>query len=274
MPQITESDSQYHNLEQMSLSEILDRINYEDSKVHKAVKKELSKIQKLVELLVPKIKAGGRLFYIGAGTSGRLGVLDASEIPPTFGMPKEIVIGLIAGGDEALRNAIEGAEDDQDSAWIDIQKFKPCINDAVIGIAASGETPYVLGGIKKAKQNGLLTAAISCNPGSSLSNEADIAIEPIVGPEFITGSTRMKAGTAQKMVLNMISTSLMIKLGKIKGNQMVDMQLSNKKLIKRGTRMIMKELGIDKKKALELLLKYGSVRKAVSSSDTKFLPEN
>jgi N-acetylmuramic acid 6-phosphate etherase len=264
MTQITESDSLYQNLEQMSLTEILDRINYEDSKVHKAVHKELPKIRKFVEQLVKRVQAGGRLFYIGAGSSGRLGVLDASEIPPTFGMPKGIVIGLIAGNNLALQNAVEGAEDDIEAAWKEILNYAPNSNDSIIGIAASGETPYVIGGIRDAKKNGLLTAAITCNLNSSLAKEVDISIEPIVGPEFITGSTRMKAGTAQKMVLNMISTSLMIKLGKIKGNQMVDMQLSNKKLIKRGTRMIIQELGIGKKEAFDLLKKHGSVRKAVA----------
>jgi N-acetylmuramic acid 6-phosphate etherase len=266
MPQITESDSEYQNIEQMPLSEILDRINYEDSKVHKAVHKELKNITRFVELLIPRILSGGRLFYIGTGTSGRLGVIDASEIPPTYGVSNEIVIGIIAGGDNALRSSIEGAEDNSETAWMDLAKFNVGDKDSVLGIAASGETPYVLGGLKRAKQKGLLTAALACNPGSSITKLVDVSIVPVVGPEFITGSTRMKAGTAQKMVLNMISTSLMIKLGKIKGNKMVDMKLSNKKLIKRGTKMIMSELGLGKKEALELLMKYGSVRKTVNST--------
>jgi len=263
--QFTEAESLYQKLEELSVEEILTSINLEDAKVHKAVKKEIPKIMEFVERLYPRVAAGGRLFYIGAGTSGRLGILDASEIPPTFGMPEDVVVGLIAGGDIAIRKAVESAEDSYESAWEAIQKFGFNNKDSVLGIAASGTTPFVIGGLRKARENGLLTAALCCNPGSPVAAEAEIAIEPIVGPEFLTGSTRMKSGTAQKLVLNMISTSLMIKLGRVKGNRMVDMMLTNKKLIKRGTRMIMEELGIDKELALRLLLLYGSVRKAIQN---------
>jgi N-acetylmuramic acid 6-phosphate etherase len=261
--QITEESSLHNNLEDMSVAEILTAINIEDAKVHKAVKKEISKIREFVEKLYPRVKAGGRLFYIGAGTSGRLGILDASEIPPTFGMPEGVVIGIIAGGDMAIRRPVESAEDSYDSAWEAIQKFGFNDKDSVLGIAASGTTPFVIGGLRKAREKGLLTAALCCNPGSPVASEAEIAIEPIVGPEFLTGSTRMKSGTAQKLVLNMISTSLMIKLGRVKGNRMVDMMLTNKKLIKRGTSMIMEELRIEKEEALKLLLLHGSVRAAI-----------
>ena len=258
--QITESASLHDKLENMTVEEILTNINHEDAKVHKAVRLEIPKIIEFVERLYPRVKAGGRLFYIGAGTSGRLGILDASEIPPTFGMPENVVIGLIAGGDVAIRKAVESAEDSYESAWNDMMKFGINAKDTVLGIAASGGTPYVIGGLRSARENGLLTGAISCNPGSKVAEEAEVIIEPIVGPEFLTGSTRMKAGTAQKMILNMISTSLMIKLGRVKGNRMVDMQLTNKKLIKRGTKMIMEELGLDKDQAQRLLLLHGSVR--------------
>jgi len=258
--QITESSSLHDKLEDMTVEEILTNINHEDAKVHKAVKLEIHKITLFVEKLYPRVLAGGRLFYIGAGTSGRLGILDASEVPPTFGMPEGVIIGLIAGGDRAIRRAVESAEDSYESAWQDMLKFDINEKDTVLGIAASGGTPYVIGGLRKARENGLLTGAISCNPGSMVAEEAEIAIEPVVGPEFLTGSTRMKAGTAQKMVLNMITTSLMIKMGRVKGNRMVDMQLTNKKLIKRGTKMIMEELGLDKDQSQKLLLLYGSVR--------------
>ncbi len=262
---ITESSSKYDELEKMDTFNILEAINYEDSKVYLAVNKVIPILEKLVEQLVSRFNKGGRLFYIGAGTSGRLGVLDASEIPPTFGMPANKIIGLIAGGDTALRTAVENAEDDDEQAWKDILAFKPTPLDTVIGIAASGTTKYVLGGIKSAQAYGLLTAGITNNPGSPLATTADIAIEIAVGSEFITGSTRMKSGTSQKLVLNMISTSLMIKLGKVKGNKMVDMQLSNKKLVDRGTNMLMEELFISEIEAAKLLSRYGSVRLAISN---------
>jgi len=263
--QITEESSLHDKLEDMSVEEILTNINLEDAKIHKAVKKEIPKIKEFVEKLYPRVKEGGRLFYIGAGTSGRLGILDASEIPPTFGMPDNVVIGLIAGGDVAIRKPVESAEDSYESAWEELKKFNINEKDTLLGIAASGGTPYVIGGLRNARANGLLTGAISCNPDSLVAKEAEVSIEPIVGPEFLTGSTRMKSGTAQKMILNMISTSLMIKLGRVKGNRMVDMQLTNKKLIKRGTKMIMEELGIEKDLALQMLLLYGSVREAIQN---------
>lgn len=257
---ITESSSLYDNLDQMSVEEILTGINNEDAKIHLAVKTQIPKIEELVTKLVERIKNGGRLFYLGAGTSGRLGILDASEIPPTFGMPHGIVIGLIAGGDTAIRKAVEAAEDNVHGGWEDMQKFNINENDTVVGIAASGGTPYVIGALEDANKNKLLTACITCNPGSAIARVAQIAIEPVVGPEFLTGSTRMKAGTAQKLVLNMITTSLMIKLGRVKGNKMVDMQLTNKKLVKRGSQMIVDELGIEFDEAKRLLLLHGSVR--------------
>lgn len=262
---ITESPSLYSNLEEMSIREILEGINQEDSKVHLAVNKEIPKIEKFVELLVQRILSGGRLFYLGAGTSGRLGIIDASEVPPTYGMPEGVVIGLIAGGDQAIRKAVEDAEDQLDKGWDDLRKFDANSKDTVLGIAASGGTPYVIGGVRDARKNGLLTACITCNPDSPISKEVDIAIEPVVGPEFVTGSTRMKAGTAQKMVLNMITTSLMIKLGRVKGNRMVDMQLTNHKLVERGTKMIVEELGISSDEARRLLLIHGSVRAALDN---------
>ena len=224
---ITESESLYDNLDQMSVRELLEGINNEDRKVAIAVGREIPKIEKLVTRIVERMRRGGRLFYIGAGTSGRLGVLDASEIPPTYGMPNTLVIGLIAGGDRALRNPVESAEDDLDKAWEELQQYHINTNDTLVGIAASGTTPYVIGALRKARSEGILTASISCNPDSPMAAEAEIAIEPIVGPEFVTGSTRMKSGTAQKMVLNMITTSTMIKLGRVKGNRMVNMQLTN-----------------------------------------------
>jgi len=262
---VTESPSLYNDLDKMTIREILEGINHEDRKVHLAVKKAIPKIEHFVELLVQRMRAGGRLFYLGAGTSGRLGIIDASEVPPTYGMPDGVVIGLIAGGDKAIRKAVESAEDNINGGWKDLQKFQINSNDTVVGIAASGETPYVIGGLRDARKNGLLTASITCNPDSPVSKEADIAIEVITGPEFVTGSTRMKAGTAQKMVLNMITTSLMIKLGHIKGNRMVDMQLTNEKLIERGTRMITDELGIPSDEARRLLLQHGSVREVLNN---------
>jgi len=262
---ITESPSLYNDLEHMSVHEILEGINREDSKVHVAVQKEIPKIEQFVDLLVKRINSGGRLFYLGAGTSGRLGIIDASEIPPTYGMPDDVVIGLIAGGDRAIRKAVEAAEDNMNGGWEDLQKHHINNKDTVLGIAASGGTPYVIGGIRDARRNGLLTTCITCNPDSAIAQEADIAIEPIVGPEFVTGSTRMKAGTAQKMVLNMITTSLMIKLGRVKGNRMVDMRVTNKKLVERGSKMIMDELNICKDEAKRLLLLHGSVRDAIDN---------
>lgn len=262
---ITESPSHFSNLENMSVNELLSGINQEDGQVHLAVNRAIPKIEKFVNLLIDRIKAGGRLFYLGAGTSGRLGVLDASELPPTFGVPGNIVIGLIAGGEKALRNAVESAEDDWNKAWQEIQEHGFNENDSVMGIAASGTTPYVIGGVKKARENGLLTACITCNPEAPVSKEAEIVIEAIVGPEFVTGSTRLKAGTAQKMILNMITTSLMIKLGRVKGNKMVNMQLTNKKLVKRGTQMIMEELNLDEETSKKLLLQHGSVKKAIEA---------
>lgn len=262
---ITESESLYDNLDQMSVRELLEGINNEDRKVAIAVGREIPRIEKLVNRLVERMRRGGRLFYIGAGTSGRLGVLDASEIPPTYGMPDTMVIGLIAGGERALRNPVEAAEDDLEKAWEELQRYQINTNDTLVGIAASGTTPYVIGALRKARSLGILTASISCNPDSPMAGEAEIAIEPIVGPEFVTGSTRMKSGTAQKMVLNMITTSAMIKLGRVKGNRMVNMQLTNQKLVDRGTRMIMEELHLDYEPARNLLLLHGSVREAIDS---------
>jgi len=262
---ITESESLYDNLDQMSVRELLEGINNEDRKVAIAVGQEIPKIEKLVTRIVERMRRGGRLFYIGAGTSGRLGVLDASEIPPTYGMPNTLVIGLIAGGDRALRNPVESAEDDLDKAWEELQQYHINTNDTLVGIAASGTTPYVIGALRKARSEGILTASISCNPDSPMAAEAEIALEPVVGPEFVTGSTRMKSGTAQKMVLNMITTSTMIKLGRVKGNRMVNMQLTNQKLVDRGTRMIMEELRLDYEQSKNLLLLHGSVREAIDS---------
>lgn len=262
---ITESESLYENLDQMSVRELLEGINNEDRKVAIAVGREIPKIEKLVTCIVERMRRGGRLFYIGAGTSGRLGVLDASEIPPTYGMPNTLVIGLIAGGDRALRNPVESAEDDWGKAWEELQQHHIQTNDTLVGIAASGTTPYVIGALRKARSEGILTASISCNPDSPMAAEAEIAIEPVVGPEFVTGSTRMKSGTAQKMVLNMITTSVMIQLGRVKGNRMVNMQLTNQKLVDRGTRMIMEELRLDYEQSKNLLLLHGSVREAIDS---------
>lgn len=262
---ITESPSEFENLEKMSVQELITAINHEDAKVHKAVHEALPQIERLTQLIVERMEQGGRVFYLGAGTSGRLGVLDASELPPTFGVPDTMVIGLIAGGDVALRKAVEDAEDDAEKAWQELQERNINTLDTVIGIAASGSTPYVVGGLKRARENGILTGCITCNPRSMVAQEAEYPIEVIVGPEFVTGSTRLKAGTAQKMVLNMITTTIMIKLGRVKGNRMINMQLTNEKLVKRGTRMLMEELGLDDKKAKEMLLKYGSVKKAIEA---------
>jgi N-acetylmuramic acid 6-phosphate etherase len=260
---ITESSSHFDNIEKMSVDEILKNINEEDSKVHVAVGKALPQIGELVSKIVKRMQKGGRLFYLGAGTSGRLGVLDASEVPPTFGVPDTMVIGLIAGGETALRKAVESAEDDPEKAWKELEIFNINTKDTVIGIAASGTTQYVIGGLIKARESGILTGCITCNPGSKLAEVAEIPIVVVVGPEFITGSTRLKAGTAQKMVLNMITTTVMIKLGRIKGNKMVNMQLTNKKLIERGTRMIVEELNIQREAARILLIQHGSVKKAL-----------
>lgn len=261
----TEQSSNYQDLQDMTVKEILTGINNEDSSVPAAVAEEIPQIEKLVEGVVERMKKGGRVFYLGAGTSGRLGVVDASEIPPTYGVHDKF-IGLIAGGDKAIRDAVEAAEDKLDGGWNDMQPFSPTENDVVIGVAASGSTPYVIGAVKTAREHGMLTGCITCNKGSALAAESEIPVEVVVGPEFVTGSTRMKAGTAEKLVLNMISTASMIRLGHVKGNKMVDMQLTNKKLVDRGSRMIMGETGIeDYDLAKRLLLKYGSVRKAVDA---------
>lgn len=259
----TEQDSKYNHLEMMSVSSLLRNMNDEDKAVPIAVEKSLGQIIQLTAQIIAKLKNGGRLFYIGAGTSGRLGILDASECPPTFGVSHELVIGLIAGGDDAIRKAVEYAEDSKTQGWLDLQEHKISKNDVVVGIAASGTTPYVIAALEKCNENGIITGAISCNRNSPLSNTAQFPIEVIVGPEFVTGSSRMKAGTAQKLVLNMLSTSTMIQLGKVKGNKMVDMQLSNNKLVNRGEKMLVKELNINQEKASELLQKFGSVRNAL-----------
>lgn len=265
MQKTTEADSKYKHLEKMSVKELLTNINREDKTVPTAIEKVIPQIEKLVTVIVAKMKKGGRLFYMGAGTSGRLGIVDASECPPTYGVPHGLVIGLIAGGDKAIRKAVEFAEDDTKQGWKDLKKNKISANDVVIGIAASGSTPYVVGALEECNINKITTACITCNDGSPVSKVAKHPIVVVVGPEFVTGSTRMKAGTAQKLVLNMISTSVMIQLGRVRGNKMVDMKLSNNKLVDRGTKMVMKELNVDYKKANQLLLKFGSVRKAVDS---------
>jgi N-acetylmuramic acid 6-phosphate etherase len=265
MISITESPSKFQHLEKMTVHEILTGINREDATIHSVVEKTIPRIETLVEQILKRMLKGGRVFYLGAGTSGRLGVLDASEIPPTFGVSPGIIIGLIAGGDTALRTAVEAAEDNPGRAWEELQAFHVNALDTVIGIAASGTTPYVVGGVKKARENGLLTGCITCNPDSPLSQVSEYPVEAVVGSEFVTGSTRMKAGTTQKLILNMISTSLMIKTGRVKGNKMVNMQLNNKKLVDRGTRMIVEEMNISEEKARELLLKYGSVKKALDT---------
>lgn len=265
----TEQSSKYEHLEKMSVHDLLTNINNEDKTVPLAVEKALPQIEKLVTEIVAKMKLGGRLFYIGAGTSGRLGIVDASECPPTFGVPFDMVIGLIAGGDTAIRKAVEFAEDDTTQAWKDLQQWNINQNDVVIGIAASGTTPYVLGGLEMCNQNDIITGGITCNAGSPLALTSKFPIEVVVGPEFVTGSSRMKAGTAQKLVLNMISTTTMIQLGKVKGNKMVDMQLSNVKLIDRGVRMIMGEIPVTYEEGEKLLKENGSVRKAVDFYKSK-----
>jgi N-acetylmuramic acid 6-phosphate etherase len=261
----TEQTSKYNDLEKMSTHDLLKNVNNEDKLVPLAVEKALPQIEKVVNIVVAKMKLGGRLFYIGAGTSGRLGVVDASEIPPTFGVDFETVIGIIAGGDTAIRKAVENAEDSTTQAWKDLNEFTINSTDVVIGIAASGTTPYVISGLEMCNQNNIVTACITCNQNSPLSQTAQFPIEVIVGPEFITGSSRMKAGTAQKLVLNMISSAAMIQLGKVKGNKMVDMQLSNNKLVDRGSKMIVETLLIPYEEAKTLLLKYGSVRKVIEN---------
>jgi N-acetylmuramic acid 6-phosphate etherase len=267
MAKITESTSLYNNLELMSTRELLHNINQEDQKVAIAVKAQIPSIEKLVDAIYDRMKDGGRLFYIGAGTSGRLGIVDASECPPTFGVPHDWVIGLMAGGDGAMRRAVEFAEDDIHLAMKDLSEYNIDGKDVVVGIAASGSTPYVIYGLRDCRQKGIATGSISCNPDSPISLEADYPIEVVVGPEFVTGSTRMKSGTAQKLVLNMISTSVMIKLGRVKGNKMVDMQLSNNKLVDRGAKMVMNTLGISYEEAKEKLLQNGSVRSAIDNGE-------
>lgn len=262
---ISEQPSLYDNLEKKSVGEILHDINEEDKKVAFAVEKALPQIEDLVTRIVSRMKRGGRIFYMGAGTSGRLGVLDASEIPPTFGMDPSWVIGIIAGGDTALRNAVENAEDDEHQGWKDLQKFNVNPLDTVIGIAASGTTPYVIGALRDCREHGILTAAITSNPDAPVSAAADIPIEMIVGPEYVTGSSRMKSGTGQKMICNMITTSVMIQMGRVKGNKMVNMQLTNAKLVDRGTRMVVDELGLPYDEAKRLLLMHGSVKAAVDA---------
>ncbi len=261
----TEQESNHNHLEKMDVSELLTRINNEDKTVADAVALALPQIETLVLQIVKKIEEGGRLFYIGAGTSGRLGIVDASECPPTFGVPHDLVIGIIAGGDYAIRKAVEFSEDSKTQGWKDLQEYNISSNDVVIGIAASGTTPYVISALSACNENNITTGCISCNKNSPLSNVSKFPIDVVVGPEFITGSSRMKAGTAQKLVLNMITTSTMIQLGHVKGNKMVDMQLSNNKLLDRGAKMIMKEINITKDEALKLLNKYKNVRAAINN---------
>lgn len=261
---LTEQDSPHRHLETWNVIDLITAMNLEDQKVAMAVKEALPAIEKVVEALAERMRLGGRLFYIGAGTSGRLGILDASECPPTFGVPSDWVIGFIAGGDQAIRKAVEGAEDDDQQAWNDLLPYSPHPLDTLIGIAASGTTPYVIGGIQKARDFGMLTACITCNPLAPLIEKVEFPIVVATGPEFLTGSTRLKAGTAQKMVLNMITTSTMIQLGRVKDNKMVDMQLTNKKLVQRGIRMIMNLLQISEEESKKLLMEHGSVRAVLS----------
>ncbi len=262
---ISEQPSLYNDLEKKSVREILTEINREDHKVADAVQQAIPQIEKLVTGIVERMKKGGRLFYMGAGTSGRLGVLDASEIPPTFGMEPGLIIGIVAGGDVALRNAVENAEDDAEQGWKDLQRFNITPNDTVVGIAASGTTPYVIGALRAAREFGCLTGSISSNPDAPISKVAEIPMEMVVGPEYVTGSSRMKSGTGQKLICNMISTSVMIELGRVKGNKMVNMQLTNAKLVDRGTRMVSEELQLPYDEAKRLLLLHGSVKKAVDA---------
>ncbi|WP_333864915.1 N-acetylmuramic acid 6-phosphate etherase [Chitinophaga sp.] len=263
---VTEQPSHYRHLETMAIQEVLTNINNEDKTVPLAVEKAIPQITKLTAAIADKMLAGGRLFYMGAGTSGRLGILDASECPPTYGVPQGLVVGLIAGGDSAIRRAVENAEDDREQGWRDLQQWNITDKDVVVGIAASGTTPYVIGALKACRENGIITGSISCNPGSPVSEHADFPVEVVVGPEFVTGSTRMKSGTAQKLVLNMISTTVMIQLGRVEDNKMVNMQLSNEKLVDRGVKMVMEQLQLsDYETAKGLLLEYGSVKRAVES---------
>lgn len=261
----TESDSRHQNIDKMSTRDILEGINQEDRSVPVAISRVIPSIEKAVDHISGKMKNGGRLFYLGAGTSGRLGVVDASEIPPTFGADPNWVVGLIAGGDQAIRKAVENAEDDRAGAFKDLAIYQPSSDDIILGIAASGSTPYVVGGLAEAREKGISTVCIVCNENSALADQADFPIEIVVGPEFITGSTRMKAGTAQKLVLNMISTSVMVKLGRVRGNKMVDMQLNNNKLVDRGIRMVMQETGLNREQATALLEEKGNVRMAVDA---------
>ncbi len=265
MKKTTESESNYVALEKMSTADLLININAEDKTVALSVEKQLSQIENLINVIVPKMKEGGRLFYLGAGTSGRLGVVDASECPPTFGVDHGLVIGLIAGGDTAMRKAVEFAEDSRELGWNDLSEYAVNTNDVVVGIAASGTTPYVIAALRKCQEENITTSCIVCNASSPVFEVSDYPIEVVVGPEFVTGSTRMKSGTAQKLVLNMISTAVMIQLGKVKGNKMVDMQLSNNKLVDRGTKMIMSEIEVDYETANSLLQKFGSVRNAINN---------
>jgi N-acetylmuramic acid 6-phosphate etherase len=263
---VTEEESMYHDLEKMSVAEILTDINAEDKTVAYAVEKAVPQIESLVAAVADKFFAGGRLFYIGAGTSGRLGVLDASEIPPTYGMPFDLIIGIIAGGETAIRKPVENAEDDEQQGWLDLQLYGISDKDIVVGLAASGTTPYVIGALAACRDRGIPTGCIVCNPGSPVAGQSDYPVEVVVGPEFVTGSTRMKSGTAQKLVLNMLSTAVMIRIGRVEDNKMVNMQLTNSKLVDRGTRMVMEGTGLtDYEQAKELLLKSGSVKKAVES---------
>ena len=265
---ITEKSSNYNHLENKTVKDLVSIINKEDHSVAKSVSKNLEKIEKLINNIEPRMHKGGRLFYIGAGTSGRLGILDASECPPTFGVSDQIVIGLIAGGDKAIRKSQEFAEDSLEQGWEDLKKYEINSNDSVIGIAASGTTPYVVSTIKKCNEKEILTGCITCNSNSPLSKEAKFPIEVVVGPEVVTGSTRMKSGTAQKMILNIISTTLMIRLGRVKGNKMVDMQLANNKLVDRAEKMLMNELKISLDEAKKLLQKHKSVRKSIENFKT------
>lgn len=261
----TETSSHYDHLEQMSVHDLLTNINREDQTVALSVEKATPQIEALVNQIVLRMREGGRLFYIGAGTSGRLGVVDASECPPTYGVPPDLVVGLIAGGDGAIRKAVEFAEDDAEQAWKDLIPYQPDKLDTLVGIAASGRTPYVVGGLNQAREHGLLTGCVVCNAGSAVAQAAEFPVEVVTGPEFVTGSTRMKAGTAQKLVLNMISTSVMIRLGRVKGNKMVDMQLSNHKLQDRAAKMVMSELTVSREVAEDLLARFGNVRGAIEN---------
>ncbi|HEX3933721.1 MAG TPA: N-acetylmuramic acid 6-phosphate etherase [Puia sp.] len=269
LDKVTEEESSYHDLDKMSVSEILSGINAEDKTVPYAVEKAIPQIEKLVAAITDKMLAGGRLFYIGAGTSGRLGVLDASEIPPTYGMPFDLIIGIIAGGETAIRKPVENAEDDGGQGWQDLEEWTITDKDIVVGVAASGTTPYVIGALEECRKRNIPTGCIVCNPGSPIAERADYPIEVVVGPEFVTGSTRMKSGTAQKLVLNMLSTAVMIRIGRVEDNKMVNMQLTNSKLVDRGTKMVMEGTGLtDYEQAKELLLRSGSVKKAVDSAST------